>query len=111
MKPGYTWVMMALIGAAASLTTSLGLLALLLYLVATTPLIIRGGLVTLSGLLAGFGAFWLFLMARALAGGGGMEDAAFWVVVGAVPLGIGLGLLLLTLARWHGDPDVSGRRD
>jgi hypothetical protein len=47
--------------------------------------------------LTGFGAFWLLVMARALADGGGMDDAAFWVAVGAVPLGIGLGILLLTL--------------
>lgn len=59
-------------------------------------------MVALSGLLTGFGAFWLFLMARALADDGGMEGAAFWVAVGAVPLGIGLGLLLLTLARRRG---------
>ena len=43
MKPGLTWVMTAIVGAAATLTKTLGLLALLLYLLATTPLIVRGG--------------------------------------------------------------------
>ena len=109
MKPGSTWLMTAFVGAAASLTTSLGLLALLLYMLATTPLIVRWGLVALSGLLTGFGAFWLFLMARALADGGRMADGSFWVAVGVVPLGIGLALLLLTLARGRGDREVSDR--
>jgi hypothetical protein len=43
MKLGFTWVMTAIVGTAATLTTSLGLLALLLYLLATTPLIVRWG--------------------------------------------------------------------
>jgi hypothetical protein len=37
MKPGLTWVITAIVGAAATLTTSFGLLAVLLFLVATTP--------------------------------------------------------------------------
>jgi hypothetical protein len=108
MKPGPAWLITAFVGATASLTTSLGLLALLLYMLATTPLIFRWGLVALSGLLTGFGAFWLFLMARSLADGGKMDSAAFWVAVGAVPLGVGLALLLLILARRPVDPEASG---
>jgi hypothetical protein len=36
MKPGLTWVITAIVGAAANLTTSFGQLAVLLFLVATT---------------------------------------------------------------------------
>lgn len=109
MKPGSTWLMSGFVGAAASLTTSLGPLAILLYMLATTPLIVRWGPVALSGLLTGFGASWLFLMARALVDGGRIDDGAFWVAVGVVPLGIGLALRLLMLALRRADPEMSGR--
>jgi hypothetical protein len=49
---------------------SFGLLAVLLCLLLTVPLILRGDrAVGLSGLLTGFGAFWSFLMARQVASG------------------------------------------
>ena len=88
------WITTAVLGAAATLMTSFGLLAALLFLLLAVPLIVRGAhLVALSGLLAGFGGFWTFLLARQSSSGGTLDNSAFWLAVGIVPLATGLALL------------------
>jgi len=53
----------------------------------------RDARVPLSGLLTGFGALWLLLLARESAEGGTLDDPEFWTAVGVVALLAGLGLL------------------
>ena len=94
------WITTAVLGAAATLMTSFGLLAAILFMLLAIPLIIRGDrLVALSGVLTGFGGFWLFLMARQSASGGTLDNATLWIAVGVVPLAIGLMLLVGIVAR------------
>src|SRR4051812_3544525 len=101
MKRLLLWISTAVLGAAATLLTSLGgLLASLLFLVLAAPLVVRGDhVVALSGLLTSFGAFWLFLMARQSASGGTLDNAEFWTAVGVVPFIVGCALLVLVAAR------------
>ena len=90
------WVTTAVLGAAATLMTSFGLLAALLFLLLSVPLVVRGAhLVALSGLLTRFGGFWTFLLARQSASGGTVDNSIFWLAVGIVPLAIGLALLVV----------------
>jgi hypothetical protein len=93
------WVTMAVLGAAATLLTSFGLLPTVVFLALTVPLILRGDhLVALSGLLTGFGGSWLFWMGRQLATGGTLDNAPFWTAVGIVPLLAGcVGLALVAV--------------
>ncbi|MEX2184509.1 MAG: hypothetical protein WEC14_08675 [Chloroflexota bacterium] len=94
------WVTTAVLGAAATLMTSFGLLAAILFLLLTVPLILRGDhVVALSGLLTGFGAFWSFLMARQLNSGGTTDIAEFWIALGVVPLVLGCALIVLIATR------------
>jgi len=100
------WITAAVLGAAATLITSIGgLLGSVLFLLLATPLIVRGDhAVALSGLLVGFGALWSLLMARQFATGGTLDNAQFWTAVGVVPLVIGGALLAVAVAgalrRW-----------
>ncbi len=104
------WITTAVLGAAATLMTSFGLLAAILFLLLAVPLVIRGDrLVALSGLLTGFGGFWSLLMARQLSSGGTLDNATFWIAVGVVPLAIGLTLLVGTVARALGARQPVGR--
>lgn len=99
------WVTTAALGAVATLITSFGLLAALLFLLLATPLILRGAhAVALSGLLTGFGGLWLFLMARQFSSGGTLDDSTFWIGVGAVPLTTGLVLLVAIVIRGVASP-------
>ncbi|MEX1173123.1 MAG: hypothetical protein WEG56_10990 [Chloroflexota bacterium] len=87
-------------GAAATLMTSFGLLAAILFLLLAVLLILRGDhVVALSGLLTGFGAFWSFLMARQLASGGTTDNAELWIALGVVPLVLGCALTVLIATR------------
>jgi hypothetical protein len=93
------WITTAVLGAVATLMTSFGLVAALLFLLLAVPLILRGDrVVALSGLLSGFGAFWSVLMARQFASGATTDNAAFWVAVGVVPLVLGCTLIVLSRA-------------
>lgn len=94
------WITTAFLGSAATLMTSFGLLAAVLFLLLAVPLILRGDrVVALSGLLIGFGAFWTFLMSRQFASGGTTDNADFWTAVGVVPLVVGCALIVLIAAR------------
>lgn len=89
------WMTTAVLGAAATLMTSFGLFVTILLPLLAIPLIIKGDhLVALSGLMTGFGAFWLFLMARQFSSGSTLDNATFWIAVGVAPLVIGLTLLV-----------------
>src|SRR5450759_161737 len=88
------WFVGCLLAAAIILASVLTLtLALLVTLLAIPLARRRDGRVGLSGLLTGFGAIWLFLMANESASGGMLDNAAFWVAVGVVPLVAGLAIL------------------
>ena len=95
------WITTAVLGAAATLITSMGgLLGSVLFLLLATPLIVRGDhAVALSGLLVGFGALWSYLMARQFATGGTLDNAQFWTAVGVVPLVIGGALLAVAVGE------------
>lgn len=94
------WVTMTVLGAAATLMTSFGLLAAILFLLLAVPLVVRGDrVVALSGLLTGFGGFWSFLMARQAASGGTTDNADAWIAVGVVPLVLGCALIVLIATR------------
>jgi hypothetical protein len=94
------WITMAVLGAAATVMTSWGLIAAGLFLVLTLPLILRADrVVALSGLLSGFGGFWTLLIGRQFASGATTDDAAFWIAVGIVPLVAGCALLALVAGR------------
>jgi hypothetical protein len=82
------WIATAVLGAAATLITSIGgLLGSVLFLLLATPLVVRGDhAVALSGLLMGFGGLWLLLMARQFATGGTLDNTQFWTAVGVLPL-------------------------
>jgi hypothetical protein len=94
------WVTSAVLGAAAVLLTSLGLLAVVGFLLLASPLWIGGDRpVALSGLLTGFGATWSFLLARQFASGGTLGDAQLWGAVGLVPLVAGCTILSFMVLR------------
>src|SRR5436190_21817875 len=97
MRPWQLWVSAAVLGAATTVLTSLGLIVFLAFVV----LAIRFSCVAVrpptSGWLTGFGALWLLLMARQFSSGGRLDNAEFWIAVGAVPLIIGSGLLVWML--------------
>jgi hypothetical protein len=99
------WLLGAALGLVAVLASVLMLFAAAAVALLIVPLARRpGGLVAVSGEFSAFGALWLALMARESASGGTLDGAGSWAAVGAVPLAIGLGLLIRTLA-------TTGRRD
>jgi uncharacterized membrane protein len=57
------------------------------------------GRVALSGLLTGFGAIWLMLLAWQSSSGGVLDDAFFWNALGVLILVAGLALLASVAAR------------
>jgi hypothetical protein len=105
------WVTTVVLGAAAALMTGLaGLLGSIVFLLLVAPLVVRGHhLVALSGLLTGFGAFWLLLMERQFASGGTLDNAPVWTAVGVVPLVIGCTLLALVAVRALRQASAAGR--
>jgi len=104
------WITTSVLGAAAALIMGIGGLMGSLLLLLALPLVVRGDhAVALSGLLTGFGALWLFGMARQLATGGMLDNAQFWTTIGVVPLVIGCVLLALVVAREMRRPNA-GRR-
>jgi hypothetical protein len=105
------WFTTAVLGAAATLMTSLaGLPGSIVFLLLTTPLVVRGDhLVALSGLLTGFGAFWLLLMGRRAASGGTLDNAPVWTAVGVMPLIVGCTLLALVAVRALRQANAAGR--
>jgi len=95
------WIATLVLGAAATLITSIGgLLGSVLFLLLAAPLVVRGDhAIALSGLLTGFGGCWLLLLARQAATGGMLDDAQLWTAVGVVPLVIGCALLVIAVVE------------
>ena len=110
MNRGLPWITTAVLGAAASLIMGIGGLAGGIFLLLALPLVVRGTrLVALSGLLTGFGAFWLVMMGRQFSSGGSLDNSPLWLAVGIVPLVIGL--VLTVPVAWRqitGRPAVRG---
>lgn len=102
------WISTAVLGALGTLLFNLaGSPGGLVFVLLVSPLIVRGDrVVGLSGLLTGFGATWLSLMAWQFASGATLANAQFWTAIGLIPLVIGASLL----APWitHGLTRSSG---
>ena len=101
MKPIPLWIVTFVLGAAGALLTGvLGVFVGGLFAALTLALAISGDRwAVVSGLLTGFGATWLVLLARASGPGGQLDDAAPWIVLGAVPLAFGLVFLAIGIVR------------
>jgi hypothetical protein len=97
------WVAAAVFGmAAATVTAILGLGAGAIALVLTIPLILRGDrMVAISGISIGFGGLWLAALGGQFASGGALDAVQMWILVGAVPLAIGIAALGVRMSR-HG---------
>jgi hypothetical protein len=61
---------------------------------------------SVSGLLVGFGAMWLVLIAGEASNGGVLDNAVAWAMLGAVPLVIGSILSLAAILGRAGAPAV-----
>lgn len=103
MNPLALWIVCFVFGAGDALLA--GLLGVIfggIFFVLALPLALRGDRASaVSGLLLGFGATWLALMARQAATGGHLDDPAPWLDLGVVPLALGLLVALGRIAR-HG---------
>lgn len=101
MSPSLLWLTAAVLGmAAAMVSASLGLGAAAIALVLGLPLILRGDrFAALSGILIGFGGLWLLLLSWQLTSGGALSEPGPWILVGAIPLAIGLIALAVRIAR------------
>lgn len=94
------WITTASLGVAAILMTSLlGPATFPLLAVAVIVMVKAERLVAIPGLMIGFGGSGLLLLAIQLSSGGTPEHATSWVIVGTVPLAIGLVSLVPTAAR------------
>ena len=92
------WLLGAALGVATVLTSMLMFLVAVAVALFIVPLARRpGGLAAVSGELTAFGALWFALIARESASGGTLDNATFWAAVGAVPLLIGVALLIWVL--------------
>jgi len=111
-SPVRSWALSALFGVVAPLFTSLGLLIAILAIGTIVAIAVRhAGLLGLSGVLTGFGACWTVLVLRIPATGGSLDNLAFWLAVGLVPLVVGLAALALTASpRPGGLPPPDSRR-
>jgi hypothetical protein len=100
MRRPLLWLTTAVIGAVATLLSSFGIATVVLFLLLAVPLIVRGDhLAALSGLLTGFGGFWLILLARQIATGGTPANDQYWAAVGILPLSVGGAMLVLMAIR------------
>ena len=98
MKRQYLWLLGAALGIATVLASALMFLAAVAVALLIVPLARQpGGLAALSGELTAFGALWSALVARQSASGGALDNMAVWAAVGAVPLLIGVALLVRVL--------------
>jgi hypothetical protein len=99
------------LGFGAALVVFLGYLGPMiggLFLLLLIPLVVRGGLPVLSGVLVGFGGIWTGLTLTQFDRGGATSDDGLWLAVGLVPLVAGVGLLAFAVLRNRSNPDGSG---
>ena len=91
--------------AAATVTAILGVGACVIALVLTIPLILRGDrLVAISGICIGFGGLWLAALAGQFASGSVLDAAQMWILIGAVPLAVGILALGVRITRFGSRP-------
>jgi uncharacterized membrane protein len=96
----FLWLAGVLVSVIAILAVAFGPYGILLAMLLAMPFVRRrDGRVALSGLLTGFGAIWLILLARQASSGGVLDNAVFWIAVGAVILLAGLVLLASVAIR------------
>ncbi len=94
------WITTALLGVVALFMTSfLGPPVLPLLTVALIVMVRADRVVAVSGLLIGYGGFWLLLLAGQASSGGTLEDGPIPVAFGAVLVVVGLVALVPTSAR------------
>ena len=101
MRPGPQWIVSCALGGAGAVVTGvLGLFFGGLFAALILALAIGGDRwAVLSGLLTGFGATWLFLLARASGSGGQLDAPRPWIVLGVIPLALGLVCLVISIIR------------
>ena len=101
MNPMAQWIVWFGLGAANALLLGFGGVVLVVVLVLLAIRVASSGDTTsaLSGLLIGFGATWLALMAPQAASGGYLADADAWLALGSVPLALGVLLGTVRLIR------------
>ncbi len=99
------WIVCFGLGAGDALLTGLvGVVFGGLFFVLCLPLVIRGDRRSaLSGLLTGFGGTWLALLGVQASTGGELANSTPWIALGAVPLVLGLALLIARRSR-HAHP-------
>ena len=94
MSRPFLWLAGVIVSVIAILAAAFGPYGVLLAMLLAIPFIRRrDGRVALSGLLTGFGAIWLVLLARQASSGGALDNPVFWIAVGVVILLAGLVLL------------------
>jgi hypothetical protein len=101
VSPITLWIATFVLGGGDALLTGVaGVIFGGLFFVLSLPLAVRANRwAVLSGLLTGFGSTWLFLLARASATGGQLDNAAAWTALGVIPLALGLVLLAIWVVR------------
>jgi hypothetical protein len=100
---GRVWIFAFVLGGAGTLLLVFGTLGALVGLVLAIAVIRRSPhhLAVLSGLLTGVGGLWSYLMIQIFTTGGNQDNGTFWLVVGLVPLAVGLTLLVFVVRRGH----------
>lgn len=109
MSKSVIWFLSLLAGAVATyLSTLVGWFAVGLVLFLFVPVLIRPvGLVALSGLLTGFGGSWSLLIGAQVLSGGQVDGEGFWLMVGLVPLALGLAALAVSVRRARRPPKIA----
>jgi hypothetical protein len=112
MSRPFLWLAGVMVSTIAILAAAFGPYGILLAMLLAVPFVRRrDGRVALSGLLTGFGAIWLILLARQASSGGVLDNAAFWIAVGVVFLLSGLALLASVAVRASVSSRASSRGD
>jgi hypothetical protein len=103
------WTLGAGLGVLVILSTVFGLIPAILIGLLMIPISRRLGGTPVAGALTGFGALWLVLVLAQARSGGVLENAAFWIAVGVVPLVVGCaataGLVVHAVGRDAARPD------
>jgi hypothetical protein len=101
MRPVPQWIVFFVLGGAGAML--MGVLGLifggLFVALALVPAVRGDRLAVISGVLTGFGATWLVLLARASGSGGQLDDSGAWTVLGVVPFAFGLAFLAIWIVR------------
>jgi hypothetical protein len=102
MRPRWTWIAAFGLGALAALIAALiGVLGFFFILLVIPGLRPGTWLLAMSGALTGFGFTWLLLLARQAGSGGTLSSSDVWLLVGIVPLMLGLvvGVVAIIVGR------------